>query len=113
MIFSPRNDEGDGHAQVVWANTAERTHYYLKEISAPAGYDKNPTVIPVVVGTYSIYADAGDEDDGVVVMAGVGKLTQTMRKFAFGISGPLASISRRKIRMSSLWIGRIWSCAPP
>lgn len=82
LIFSPRNDEGDGHAQVIWANTAERTHYYLKEISAPAGYDKNPTVIPVVVGTYSIYADAGDEDDGVVVMAGVGKLTQTMRKFA-------------------------------
>ena len=82
LIFSPRDDRTAGHAQIVWANTAERTHYYLKEISAPAGYDKNPTVIPVVVGTYSIYADAGDEDDGVVVMAGVGKLTQTMRKFA-------------------------------
>ena len=42
------------------------------------------TKIPVVVGSYSIYADAGDADDGVTVMAGVGKLTQTMRQYAEG-----------------------------
>ena len=35
-----------------------------------------------MVGTYSIYADAGTEDDGVTVLAGVGRLTQTMRQYA-------------------------------
>ena len=34
------------------------------------------------MGIYSIYADAGTKDDGVTVMAGVGKLMQTMTKYA-------------------------------
>ena len=44
----------------------------------------NETIVPVVVGTYSIYADAGTKGDGVSVMAAVGRLTQTMRQYAMG-----------------------------
>ena len=66
-----------------WANSSN-TRYFLKETTPPAGYEINPTVIPVVVGTYGIYADAGTEDDGVSVAADVGRLTQSMRQYAMG-----------------------------
>lgn len=82
LVFAPYNSEQDGYAKMEWANSLN-TEYYLKEISAPAGYHLNPTVIPVIVGTYSIYADAGTAGNGVTVMAGVGKLIQTMTKYAF------------------------------
>ncbi len=81
LIFSPSGNQSEGQAQMIWANSTN-TRYYLKEIKAPAGYELNDTVVPVIVGTYSIYADAGGPDDGVSVMAGVGRLTQTMRQYA-------------------------------
>lgn len=81
LIFSPNGNDTEGYAKMVWtANT--NTEYYLKEISAPVGYNLNPTVVPVIVGTYSIYADAGTSENGISVMAGVGRLTQTMRQYA-------------------------------
>lgn len=55
---------------------------YLKEIRAPQGYHVNETVIPVVIGIYSVYADAGTQEDGVSVRAGVGRLYRTMVKYA-------------------------------
>ncbi len=81
LIFSPSNDQSAGHAQMMWASFT-RTHYYLKELSAPDGCTLNATVVPVVVGSHSIYADAGKREDGVSVMAGVGRLTQTVRQYA-------------------------------
>lgn len=85
LIFSPTGQEnGTGHTKMDWADSSTETRYYLQEIEAPEGYTQNTTKIPVVVGSYSIYADAGDADDGVTVMAGVGKLTQTMRQYAEG-----------------------------
>lgn len=81
LIFSPSDDQSPGHARMMWSSST-RTHYYLKELSAPEGCALNDTVVPVVVGTYSIYADAGAEHDGITVMAGVGRLTQTMRQYA-------------------------------
>lgn len=86
LIFKPQPEMSgssvkQGYAKMVWARSSN-TNYYLKEISAPSGYIVNPTVVPVVVGIYSIYADAGTPDDGVTVMAGVGKLAQTMTKYA-------------------------------
>ena len=71
----------NGYAEIKWANSSN-TQYWLKEISAPEGYEINETVIPIIVGIYSIYADAGTADDGVTVMAGVGRLAQTMTKYA-------------------------------
>ena len=85
LIFSPTGQEnGTGHTKMDWADSSTETRYYLQEIGAPEGYTQNTTKIPVVVGSYSIYADAGNADDGVTVMAGVGKLTQTMRQYAEG-----------------------------
>lgn len=81
LIFSPSTDVSPGHAQVMWASS-ERTKYYLKELAAPNGCSINDTITPVVVGTYSIYADAGTAENDVSVLAGVGRLTQTMRQYA-------------------------------
>ena len=84
LVFSPSASENTpGQAKMVWAGSTN-TRYYLKEMSAPSGYQINNTTIPVVVGQYSIYADAGKANDGVTVTAGVGKLTQTMRQYAMG-----------------------------
>lgn len=85
LVFSPSGDNNiAGQARMVWANStpSDQAQYYLKEIAAPAGCELNDTAIPVVVGHYSIYADAGKADNGVSVMAGVGRLTQTMHQFA-------------------------------
>ena len=81
LIFRPDAEENEpGYARAVWGAVGDK--YTLEETSAPAGYQKNDTKIPVVVGVYSIYADAGTPEDGVTVMAGVGKLMQTMTKYA-------------------------------
>lgn len=88
LIFEPRQSHDasvEGYADIAWPNVSYETGaatYYLKETGAPAGCDLNDTVIPVKVGVYSIYADAGTADDGVSVSAGVGKLTQTMVQYA-------------------------------
>ena len=83
LIFSPQgSDNGTGHTKMVWAREGVQARYYLKETGAPAGCGLNNTVIPVVVGTYSIYADAGTRNDDVSVLAGVGRLTQTMCQYA-------------------------------
>lgn len=82
LVFSPTGDSNKlGQANMAWAKASSESKYYLKETAAPAGYTLNETVTPVVVGIYSIYADAGEKDDGVSVMAGVGRLTQTMHQF--------------------------------
>lgn len=81
LIFSPNGNNSKGSAQMSWTSSTN-TQYYLKEKTAPSGYNLNPAVVPVIVGTYSIYADAGIPENGVSVMAGVGRLTQTMRQFA-------------------------------
>ena len=88
LVFMPRplTDENgavlQGYAQVTWNRASDNPQYYLRETRTPAGHVINNTIVPVVVGTYGIYADAGSENDGVRVMAGVGKLTQTMVKYA-------------------------------
>lgn len=81
LIFAPYDHTAHGHAKMEWASSANEV-YYLKETKAPDGYEVNPEVVRVIVGIYSIYADAGKADDGIKVMAGVGKLTQTMVKYA-------------------------------
>ena len=94
LIFtpSPKTDDGTptgnplpGYALMTWIDPtgADASPYYiLQEISAPPGYTRNDTQIPIVLGHYSLYADAGTPDNGVTVMAGVGKLLQTMVQYA-------------------------------
>ena len=83
LIFAPYvGEDKEGYVKVTWAKAYGNSTYYIKETNAPEGYVLNPTPIPIVIGTHAVYADAGKENDGVKVMAGVGHLTQTMQQFA-------------------------------
>ena len=57
-------------------------NYYLIETSAPAGYLKNGTPIPVVVDDAGVHVDAGTADNGVSVRFAVGNLVGSMWAFA-------------------------------
>lgn len=86
LVFAPYVQEGDGYAKMEWASDVNsgKTEFFLREISVPeaSGLKVNTTKVPVHVGVYSIYADACGENDGVTVMAGVGKLARTMIQYA-------------------------------
>lgn len=83
LIFAPYVEEGkEGYVKVTWADADGKSTYYIQEKKEPTGYEINPTKIPIVIGTHAVYAGAGDKNDGVKVMAGVGHLTQTMQQFA-------------------------------
>lgn len=87
LIFEPTQGHRAtaGYADMIWPDvelSQEPVTYYLREIKAPEGCEINEEIIDVKVGVYSIYADAGVQNDGVTVMAGVGKLAQTMVKYA-------------------------------
>lgn len=92
LIFEPHEGHSghagtllDGYGDMVWPDTrldGQAETYYLREVSAPEGCELNPAIMEVKAGVYSIYADAGEADDGVTVVAGVGKLAQTMVKYA-------------------------------
>ncbi len=85
LVFAPYVDDGPGGAYTTWNQGDDSNNgkvLYLKEVKAPIGFEPNDTVITVVIGQYGIYADAGNEFDGVDVLAGVGKLATTMSKYA-------------------------------
>lgn len=85
LIFAPYVAQGPGGANTTWiqgSNSSEGRVVYLKEITPPIGYESNNTIIPIVIGKYGIYADAGTKYDDVTVYAGVGKLNTTMTKYA-------------------------------
>ncbi len=85
LVFAPYVEDGVGGAHTEWTQGDDSRNgrvLYLKEVRAPTGFKANETLIPVVIGQYGIYADAGVEDDGVDVLAGVGKLNCTMSKYA-------------------------------
>lgn len=57
-------------------------NYYLMEDEGLAGYRVNSTPIKVVVDNTGVYADAGQDDDGVTVFRGVGSIVKSMAQFA-------------------------------
>ncbi|MCH5204426.1 MAG: hypothetical protein J1F03_06740 [Oscillospiraceae bacterium] len=93
------SEAGYGYAKMNWeAENNTSTIYWLKEITAPKGYELNESLIRVEVGSTGIYANAtgfdhdgnllkGDdaENDGIKVEASLGRLTQTLVKYAEGI----------------------------
>ena len=60
----------------------ERGEYYLFETSGLNGYVKNDTAIHIIVDNTGVYADAGNADDGVSVLKGVGSIVKSMVQFA-------------------------------
>lgn len=123
LVFATEEDEyareeGCGFAELTedWGEyvkaPADDNYLWVREISAPDGYDINESIVQVYVGNLTIYANAsaykpGDDGspvlidqydastttvnelqsgigstDGVYVLASVGKLFQSMEKFA-------------------------------
>ena len=91
-----------GYAMMQWpaqrgsGSNAQDT-YWLKEIYAPSGYVLNRNLVRVEVGNSAIYANAtgydasgnmltgeAAENDGITVQAALGKLAQTLTKYAIG-----------------------------
>lgn len=64
------------------SNVLREGEYYLVETSTPNGYKLNDTVIHVVVDNTGVYVDAGNADDGVSVLRGVGSVIRSMVQFA-------------------------------
>lgn len=60
----------------------ENGEYWLVETSAPTGYCKKTDPVHVVVDNTGVYADAGEADDGVTVLRGVGSVARSMVQFA-------------------------------
>lgn len=57
-------------------------YYYVREISAPEGYQLNPAQVMVRVTDDAVLANAGTANDGVMVARGPGYVASTLDQFA-------------------------------
>lgn len=93
LIFS---ETGTGAQGSAFVNFEGNTTYYLKETTTPEEYTGTEEIIPVYVTTDGrVYADALGANDGITVRKGLGKLVQTMAKYAGdgSIDGTLRDIT--------------------
>ena len=75
------NDSISLKGGVVFDNLQPGT-YWIKETAVPNGYTINDNFVKVIVDGTGVYADAGEENDGIQVTRGVGRLVRSMLQFA-------------------------------
>lgn len=79
LVFSKGGTDTAGSAKV----TFEHGYYWVKETNPPTDYTGNDEYIPVYVTENGrVYADALEEDDGITVRKGLGRLLETMVRYA-------------------------------
>lgn len=81
-IGEPLNLEGGGMFPTSQKGILEIGEYYLFETKGLEGYVKNETPVHIIVDDTGVYADAGNEKDGVSVLKGVGSIVKSMVQFA-------------------------------
>lgn len=88
----------------------QRGTYWIKEIEVPDGYTINDNFVKVIVDGTGVYADAGEENDGIQVTRGVGRLVRSMLQFAVddGIDVTLHNIVAT-LQEGELGIDGTWS----
>ncbi len=74
-------NNGTTPGTIIFRNLDEG-QYIVKEIKAPAGYHINTTDIMLLITPDIIYANAGTEDDGVIVGRGPGYVVSTLDQLA-------------------------------
>lgn len=79
--LSMENDSISLKGGVVFDNLKPGT-YWIKETAVPNGYTINDNFVKVIVDGTGVYADAGEENDGIQVTRGVGRLVRSMLQFA-------------------------------
>lgn len=80
LVFSHDGTDTPGSARVTFKGD---TYYWVREKAAPDGYIGNETFIPVyVTNNGRVYADALEKDDGITVRKGLGRLLETMVRYA-------------------------------
>lgn len=84
--------------------------YWIKETAVPDGYTINDNFVKVIVDGTGVYADAGEENDGIQVTRGVGRLVRSMLQFAVddGIDVTLHNIVAT-LQEGELGIDGTWS----
>lgn len=101
IVFSKKGTVGAGSAPMYFEGN---TTYYLKETKAPEGYQVKDEIVPVyVTDDGRVYADALEKNDGITVRKGLGKLVQTMAKYAGSgsIDGTLRDITGKLFTVDS------------
>ncbi len=70
------------HTGTAAFSNLEDGQYIIKEVKAPPGYQLNTKDVMVLVTEDTIYANAGEENDGVSVGRGPGYVVDTLDQFA-------------------------------
>ncbi|OXM99745.1 SpaA isopeptide-forming pilin-related protein [Bifidobacterium vansinderenii] len=71
--------------------------YYIVETKAPKGYTASDKVVEVVINQWGVFVNAGEKDDGVKVVRGVGNLVKTMNTYG---SSPTVDSTLTWLRMT-------------
>lgn len=75
------NEAAKEDGTIIFTNLSDG-QYYIREVSAPEGYQLNTKEVMVLVASDSIYANAGAAGDGIIVGQGPGRIVSTLNSYA-------------------------------